>query len=445
MSGSDSDQRETPTPARSECEFYHAMDFPDGESVAGVWDIRGQFDQYIGHYPISGKTVLDVGTASGFLAFEAEKRGARVTAIDALRATEFERVPFAGSLHQTDRCAWAARMAKWHQGIKNGFWFARRKYASNVEMVYLPLAELPFWGRRFDVVIAGAIIEHLANPVPVLADLAAIANEAVIIAFTPVDDTDDQIMRTMNDWSNPRYDYTWWSLSRGLYRRVFANVGFDVEFVTSVARFVGTEPPPAPATREHAHPTIIARRRAGAVLETFHIHDNAHAVLHERTDATLARQRRGGLRALRRVVPAMLRSLRRAIPGRLRSLRREIRFWASAIRAHDNADAALRKHALSFTTPPGEGQYAISIYCHRMSAGAAVELDVQIDSGAVGIGFNEPTLSRSPSEEILIRAEDGRKKVRIVLAEAIPRAVLAVRNVSGNGKSQGTVFSVDNF
>ena len=445
MSGSDSDQSETPTPARSECEFYHSMDFPDGESVAGVWDIRGQFDQYIGHYPISGKTVLDVGTASGFLAFEAEKRGARVTAIDALHATEFERIPFAGSLHQTDRRAWAAGMAKWHQGIKNGFWFARRKYASNVEMVYLPLAELPFWGRRFDVVIAGAIIEHLANPVPVLADLAAIANEAVIIAFTPVDDTDDQIMRTMNDWSNPRYDYTWWSLSRGLYRRVFANVGFDVEFVTSVARFVGTEPPPAPATREHAHPTIIARRRAGAVLETFHLHDNAHAVLHEQTDATLLSQRRGGLRSLRRLIPGRLRSLRRMIPGRLRSLRREIRFWASAIRAHDNADAALRKHALSFTTPPGEGQYAISIYCHRMSAGAAVELDVQIDSGAVGIGFNEPTLSRSLSEEILIRAEDGRKKVRIVLAEAMPRAVLAVRNVSGNGKSQGTVFSVDNI
>jgi SAM-dependent methyltransferase len=432
MLDSSSNHIETPTPARSECVFYHAMDFPDGESVAGVWDIRGQFDQYIGHYPISGKTVLDVGTASGFLAFEAEKRGARVTAIDALHATEFERIPFAGSLHQTDRRAWAAGMAKWHQGIKNGFWFARRKYASNVEMVYLPLAELPFWGRRFDVVIAGAIIEHLANPVPVLADLAAIANEAVIIAFTPVDDTDDQIMRTMNDWSNPRYDYTWWSLSRGLYRRVFANVGFDVEFVTSVARFVGTEPPPAPATREHARPTIIARRRAGAVLETFHLHNNAHAVLHEQTDATSPQQRRSGLR-----------SLRREILGRLRALKRAISFRRSAIRAYDKVDATLRKHALSFTTPPGEGQYAISIYCHRMSAGAAVELDVQIDSGAVGIGFNEPTLSRSLSEEILIRAEDGRKKVRIVLAEAMPRAVLAVRNVSGNGKSQGTVLAIN--
>jgi SAM-dependent methyltransferase len=229
------------------------MDFPDGESVAGEWDIRGGFDQYIGNYPISGKTVLDVGTASGFLAFEAEKRGARVTAIDALHPTEFERIPFAGSLHQTDRRAWVTETGTWLQGLKNGFWFARRKFASNVEMVNLPLAELPFWDRRFDVVIAGAIIEHLANPVPVLADLAAIANEAVIIAFTPVEDTDEQIMRTANDWSNPLHNFTWWILSRGLYRRVFGNVGFDVEFVTSVAKFAGGC---------HPRPTIIARRRA---------------------------------------------------------------------------------------------------------------------------------------------------------------------------------------
>ncbi len=381
------------------------MDFPDGGSVTGAWDIRGGFDQYIGNYPIAGKTVLDVGSASGFLAFAAEERGARVTAIDALYPTEFERIPFAGSLHQTDRRAWVTETAKWFQGIKNGFWYARRKFASNVEMVYLPLTELPFWGRRFDVVVVGAIIEHLANPVPVLANLAAIANEAVIIAFTPVDDTDDQTMRTLNDWSNPVYDFTWWILSRGLYRRVFSNVGFDLEFVTSVARHV--------ASGEEVRPTIIARRRANPCLETFNTHSNARASLIE--------QQRG---------------------GGPRSLLRAIRFRTSSTRAHDKADAALRKHTLSFETPPGQWHYAVSFDCNEISAGTAVELDVQVENGVVGFGFNDKTLSSYLSEEIFIRPEDGRKKIKIVLAETMPRPKLVVRNVSSEGKSQGTVFSI---
>ncbi len=213
-------------------------------------------------------------------------------------------------------------------------------------------------------------------------------------------------MRTANDWSNPTYDFTWWILSRGLYRRVFSNVGFDVEFVTSVARLV--------PIGEAARPTIIARRRARPILETFHTHTNARATL-------VGRQR----------------------VSRPRSLSRVIRFWTSAIRAHDDADAALRKHTLSFTTPPGRWHYAVSFDCNEMSPGTAVELDVQVESGAVGFGFNEPTLSRYLSEEIFIRPEDGRMKVRIVPAEPMPRAVLVVRNVSSDGKSQGTVFSID--
>ena len=82
-------------PNKDDCVFYHFMSYPDGSHVDGAWDIRGDFSQYIGHFPIRGKSMLDVGTAGGFLAIEAEKAGARVTALDASDASEFERVPFA--------------------------------------------------------------------------------------------------------------------------------------------------------------------------------------------------------------------------------------------------------------------------------------------------------------------------------------------------------------
>jgi 2-polyprenyl-3-methyl-5-hydroxy-6-metoxy-1,4-benzoquinol methylase len=60
------------------------MDLPSLGTVNhfGSWDLRGRFDEYTGFVPIAGKTLVDVGSASGFLSFEAEKRGAVVTSFD---------------------------------------------------------------------------------------------------------------------------------------------------------------------------------------------------------------------------------------------------------------------------------------------------------------------------------------------------------------------------
>lgn len=257
-------QRPWPAPLRDACAFYHSLDFPDGETVTGHWDLRGRFEAYVGGCPLSGKSVLDVGTASGFLAFSAEAAGARVTAFDARDATEFDRIPFHDSLHHRDRAAWAARWDElWFRPLRNGFWYAWHKYRSRVEVVYAPLRDLPCWERRFDVVIAGAIVEHLADPVSAIAALARLANEALVLAFTDVADSDELLMRPMTDWTDRALDHGWWMLSRGLYRRLFENLGFEVEFRrgTAVNNPAFTNRHAAPVEVER--PTIVARRRLG--------------------------------------------------------------------------------------------------------------------------------------------------------------------------------------
>src|SRR5580698_3308662 len=101
-------ERSRPLPRLEDCNFYHCMSFPDGEEITRRgWDLRGRYQKYIGGVDVAGKTVLDVGTATGFLAFSAEQAGAlHVTAVDASGSNEFERVPFADALFNKDRELW---------------------------------------------------------------------------------------------------------------------------------------------------------------------------------------------------------------------------------------------------------------------------------------------------------------------------------------------------
>lgn len=249
-------------PEREDCFFYTCMDFPDGTSAEDAnWDIRGRFPDYIGRYPLTGKTVLDVGTASGFLAFSAEEAGAsQVTALDAMHAREFPRVPFLGSRFTEERARWIKDTEHYLNGLKRSFWYSWHKRVSAVDTIYAPAAQLWRWDRRFDVVLAGAIVEHMSDPVSFLGSIGRLAREAVIIAFTPVIETEELRMEPMNGWDNSAYNYSWWRLSMGLYRRVFENMGFIVERVEVEAEAVCNEYDPPVTVR---HPTLIARRIRG--------------------------------------------------------------------------------------------------------------------------------------------------------------------------------------
>jgi 2-polyprenyl-3-methyl-5-hydroxy-6-metoxy-1,4-benzoquinol methylase len=249
-----------PLPLRDECAFYHCIDLPGGESVEDAyWDLRGRFESYLGGYPVCGRTLLDVGTASGFLAFSAEELGAaQVTAVDAFDANEFHRIPFKNSPFTEDRSRWIADTGLHLHQLKNSFWYAWHKKKSSVEVVYTFLSHLWKWSRKFDVVVAGAIVEHVSDPIPFISSLTSLASEAVIIAFTPVAEAHGQYMNTMNDWDVPQFNYSWWTLSKDLYKRIFQNLGFSCEFTVASA-ICNVHTPPSEVVR----PTIIARRQAG--------------------------------------------------------------------------------------------------------------------------------------------------------------------------------------
>jgi SAM-dependent methyltransferase len=247
-----------PMPKKDDCLFYHSMTFPDGENIEAAWDVRGLFQDYIGHYPIRGKTLLDVGTATGFLSFEAEKAGAIVTSLDAATGRELNYIPIEGHQYHGNRPAFIEASNYNLKMLKNSYWYGWHKFASKAAVEYIPIADLPFWDRKFDVVLAGAIVEHLPDPVTMIGNIARLATEAVIIAFVPVNETDELTMIAGDNWAGNTVDhsYTWWILSRGLYRKIFDNLGFSVEFVDSQAI-----PTFANQTEPVTRKTVIARRR----------------------------------------------------------------------------------------------------------------------------------------------------------------------------------------
>src|SRR6478736_6007586 len=76
-----------------DCFFYHTMDVPGYGTIPGPWDLRGHVDAYLGGVDLRGKRVLELGTASGFVCMEMEKRGAEVVAFDLSEDYDQDLVP----------------------------------------------------------------------------------------------------------------------------------------------------------------------------------------------------------------------------------------------------------------------------------------------------------------------------------------------------------------
>src|SRR6266540_3206238 len=156
-----------------DCFFYHAMELPGFGLVRAHWDLRGRFEEYVGGVEVAGKSVLDIGAATGFLSFEAEKRGAvRVLSFDMSDARQQTFLPFKDKLYYRDPERWAevygAELEQW----KNAYWLCHRLLESKAEVYYGNVYDLPRELGKFDVAILGSVLEHLSDQITALAFIA---------------------------------------------------------------------------------------------------------------------------------------------------------------------------------------------------------------------------------------------------------------------------------
>ena len=164
-----------------DCHFYHTIELPNHGLVHGPWDLRTKVDAYLGHFDFRGKRVLDIGTATGFLAFSAEQRGAEVIAYDLSEEEDWDIVPYAGEYTEAHRHERRAHIRR----LNDGFWFCRNALGSGVRLATGSVYAIPPSLGPVDVSVLGCVLLHLRDPFRALQAAASITQETMIVVERP--------------------------------------------------------------------------------------------------------------------------------------------------------------------------------------------------------------------------------------------------------------------
>ncbi len=237
--------------------FYHVTDLPCGERTTGHWDLRETIESYLGNYDFSGKTALDVGTASGYLTFEMEKRGATVVSIDQGDPSTSEFVPFVND--PRSRVDVIAGQVSGLEALKNSYWYIHRALGSKARAYYGNVYELPDELGTFDVVMIGMMLPHLRDPLGALEVIARRSTDAVIITQQALSE-DRPVMQLMAHPDTQDIEMmrvAWWLMSDGLMVNFMRIMGFKLAHIHR-ANYLCTAYIPA---REEECTTYVFRRR----------------------------------------------------------------------------------------------------------------------------------------------------------------------------------------
>jgi 2-polyprenyl-3-methyl-5-hydroxy-6-metoxy-1,4-benzoquinol methylase len=187
---------------------YHKFDLGDNLVINGTFDMTKYLHCYGIPMDLTGKTVLDIGTSSGFFAFERVRRKAQVTAIDLWDGT--------------------------------GFNSNRDVLGLDVRYVQKSSYELDLTFGQFDLVICGSLLLHLADIFRAIERIRSVCRGEAIIATAAMDDHkfDDKPFcefvgsRTLDGLSDY---YTFWRLNGTALMKMVLAAGFSESVFNKIA------------------------------------------------------------------------------------------------------------------------------------------------------------------------------------------------------------------
>ncbi len=207
---------------------YHRLDFGAGLTIAGDYDLRRYLDRYQLPPSLAGRTVLDIGSASGFFALECARRGGKVTAMD----------------------------------ICDGPLLARLSPLLKADVTYVQRSvyELEPSGGAFDLVVCGSLLLHLPDPLGAIRRIGSVcAGQAILSTACPPYSrlTSRPVCEFQGRKAADGEYFHWWDIGAAALRRMLLSAGFSD--VSDPRHFVlESEPGRAPFATPHV--VVTARR-----------------------------------------------------------------------------------------------------------------------------------------------------------------------------------------
>jgi hypothetical protein len=163
--------------AVDDCDFYHTVEVPGHGIVAGQWDFRGTEAAYLGGVAFDGRSVLEIGPATGYLGFWMERQGAALTVLDLGPDNEWDFVPFQDLHIQTHQAFRREHLRR----LQNGWWLLHERFGSQASALHGTVYDLGPEAGSFDVVTLNAVLLHLRDPMGALIRAASVCRQTLVV------------------------------------------------------------------------------------------------------------------------------------------------------------------------------------------------------------------------------------------------------------------------
>ncbi len=240
----------------SEIDRYHWYDLPDGTVLKGGWDLRSSWREYLGSFDFSGKRVLEVGPAAGFISLMLERDGAEVVALD----LPSDQVQDLISVPGKDADALRAAALKRIERFKAAWWTFHKLFNSKNKAVYANIYDLPSTLGRFDVSLFAAVLLHMQNPYEALRQAARLTDGWIIVTDLLSSATDGHDHLQFNPADQP---WHWWSLSPDVVCKMLKTLSFQHQEISRHHHLVNPDDATGRPIEQHVRVdtfTVVAAR-----------------------------------------------------------------------------------------------------------------------------------------------------------------------------------------